>query len=87
MFYKISVLKNFTKLTGKKPVLKSFEMKLQASGCNFIKKKTPALVFSKELCDIFDPIQDGGRGGGKSPPSPLPLPVFPVTSTNKRVSL
>ena len=78
MFYKISVLKNFTKLTEKKPVLKSFEMKLQASGCNFIKKKTPALVFSKEFCDIFDPIQDGGRGGGaKAPLLPSPDPGSP----------
>ena len=78
MFYKISVLKNFTKLTEKKPVLKSFQMKLQASGCNFIKKKTPALVFSKEFCDIFDPIQDGGRGGGgQKPPFPTAPTSFP----------
>ena len=77
MFYKISVLKNFTKLTEKKPVLKSFEMKLQASGCNFIKKKTPALVFSKEFCDIFDPIQGGGGGGALKPPFPPAPTSFP----------
>ena len=77
MFYKISVLKNFTKLTEKKPVLKSFEMKLQASGCNFIKKKTPALVFSKEFCDIFDPIRGGGGGGPQKPPFPPAPTSFP----------
>ena len=31
----------------------SFLIKLQASGCNFIKKETPAQVFSCECCEIF----------------------------------
>ena len=28
-------------------------MKLQAEGCNFIKKETLAQVFSREFCEIF----------------------------------
>ena len=31
----------------------SFLIKLQASGCNFIKKETPAQVFSCKCCEIF----------------------------------
>ena len=39
--------------TGKTPVLLvSFLIKLQASGCNFIKKETLAQVFSCEFCEI-----------------------------------
>ena len=40
MFFKIGVLKNFAKFTGKHL-------------CNFINKETPTQVFSCEFCEIF----------------------------------
>ena len=50
-FYKIGVLRNFTKLTGKHMwQTLSFLIKLQAWG--FIKKGTLAQVFSCEFCKI-----------------------------------
>ena len=39
------VLKHFTKFTGKHPYW--------SQACNFIKKETPAKVFSCEFCEIF----------------------------------
>ena len=44
MFFKIGVLKNFAKFSGKH---------LRPEACNFIKKKTLVQVFSCELCEIF----------------------------------
>ena len=41
-----SVFKNFTKFTGQDCARVSFLIKLQASACNFIKKKTLVQVFS-----------------------------------------
>ena len=45
-----SVLKNFSKFTGKQLCQSLFLIKLQA--CNFIKKETLARLFSREFCEI-----------------------------------
>ena len=50
---KKGVIRDFIKFTGKHlRVRVSFLVKLQAQVCNFIKKETPAQVFSSELCEI-----------------------------------
>ena len=49
----IAVVNRRYRKTGKTPVLLvSFLIKLQASGCNFIKKETLAQVSSCEFCEI-----------------------------------
>ena len=46
VFCKISVFRNFAKFTGK-------HLCQRPEVCNFIKKETPAQVFSYEFCEIF----------------------------------
>ena len=48
-----SVLKNFTKFTGKQLCWNLFSNKVAGSACNVIKKETLPLVFSSEFCEIF----------------------------------
>ena len=52
LFYKISVLENFTEFTVKHCTRVSFLIKLQALVCNFVKKETVAQVLSCEFCQI-----------------------------------
>ena len=52
VFYKKSVLKNFTKFTGNTCARVSFLIKLQVESCNFIRKESLAQVFSCEFCVI-----------------------------------
>ena len=63
MFYKKGVLRNFAKFTGthlrqilffnKVAGLKPATLlKKRPEACNFVKKETPALVFSCEFCEI-----------------------------------
>ena len=52
MFCKKSVLRNFTKFTGKHLCQSPFFIKLHADVCNFIKKETLPQVFSYEFCEI-----------------------------------
>ena len=52
----VGVLKNYAKLTGKHWYWSLFLIKLQASHfqpVTFVKKETPARVFSFEFCEIF----------------------------------
>ena len=54
MYFEIGTLKNFSNFTGKIHALESLFKK--ASGlqaCKFIKKKTPAQIFSCEIGKIF----------------------------------
>ena len=51
VFCKKGVLRNFANFIGKH-LSQSFLIKLQAQACNFIKKETPARVFSCEVCKI-----------------------------------
>ena len=52
VFYTKSVLKNFTKFTGKHLRQSLFLKKVAGLGCNVIKKETLAQVFSREFCEI-----------------------------------
>ena len=52
VFYTKSVLKNFTKFTGKHLGQSLFLKKVAGLGCNVIKKETLAQVFSREFCEI-----------------------------------
>ena len=54
MFYKNSVYKNFSELTGKYLYQNLFLMKLQAWAGKFIKKETLAHLFSSEFCENFN---------------------------------
>ena len=53
MFFKIGVLKNFAKFTGKHLSLGLFFTKVASSACNFIKKETAVQVFSCEFGENF----------------------------------
>ena len=53
MFFKIGVLKNFAKFTGKHLCLDLFFTKVASSACNFIKIETAVQVFSWEFGEIF----------------------------------
>ena len=50
-FMKRGVLRNFAKFTGKN-LCQSIVFNKVADVCNFIKKDTPAQVFSCEFCEI-----------------------------------
>ena len=54
VFCKKGVLRNFTKFTGKHLCQSLFFNKVTdlRPACNFIKKETPAQVFSSEFCEI-----------------------------------
>ena len=52
VFCRKGVIRSFAKFTGKTCTRVSFLIKLQAWACNFIKKETPAQVFSCEFCEI-----------------------------------
>ena len=52
MFFKIGVLKDFSKITGKR-LCQSLFFNKRPHSCNFIKKETSTQVFSCESCDIF----------------------------------
>ena len=52
---KKGVLKNFTNFTGKHQCWSPFFNKV-AGDYDFIKKETPTLVFSCEICEIKTPI-------------------------------
>ena len=54
--YKICALKNFAKFTAKHLHQILFFKKLQADGCNFIKKETLAQVFPREYSEMFKNI-------------------------------
>ena len=51
VFYKISVLKNFAKFTGKNPV-SLFQWNCKFEFCKFILTETSVQVFSCEFCEI-----------------------------------
>ena len=52
-FYKIGVLKNFAKFTGKNLCQSCVFNKVVGLVCNFINKETLTQVFSCEFCEIF----------------------------------
>ena len=52
VFCKKGVLKNFAKLTEKHLCQSLFFNKVAGPACNFIKKESPAQVFSYEFCKI-----------------------------------
>ena len=54
MFYKIGVLKNFVKHTGKTPVPESlFNKVTDLYLTTFLKEKTPIQLFSDEFCERY----------------------------------
>ena len=56
MFYKVGVLENFAKFTGKHLCWNLFLINVQAKACNFIKKETSAQIFSSKFNIFFKNI-------------------------------
>ena len=56
MLYKTGVLKISQNSKENTCARVSFLIKLQAEGCNFVKKETLIQVFSCEFCEVFKNI-------------------------------
>ena len=85
LFYKISVPKNFAKLTRKHLCWISFLVNLQAFSLHFIQQETPAQVFFCKFCETFNNIFLTKHRPMPKTPKIGPTPLTPFFLTHAKI--